>query len=103
MTVSVPCDTVLGTVRDAAARTCECDCARWAHLVSRVCEQETAVSELTLMFFESDLNPTGTFSRRMCGPCAEHIEFARSRGGEHLAYPAAVPSSPRCSTVRRCC
>jgi hypothetical protein len=66
-------------------RTCQCDCARWAHAGWNVCQVNPPVIRLVLMYFLNDLNPFGPYPRRCCGPCAEHIKEARARGGVALA------------------
>ena len=66
-------------------RSCGCDCARWAHQVSGICRQVVPQADLTLMFFEGDLNPFGVYPRRVCAPCADHIVYARSRAGVSLS------------------
>ena len=67
------------------ARTCGCDCRRWAHDVPKVCEQTTPREKLVRMYFDDDSDPRGVYPRDVCPPCADHITFARSRGGERLA------------------
>ena len=65
-------------------RACGCDCRRWAHEVPKVCEQTTPREKLVRMYFDDSSDPRGVYPRDVCPPCADHITFARSRGGEHL-------------------
>lgn len=66
-------------------RTCECDCQRWAHEVPKVCQPTTPRAKLVRMYFDDADDPRGVYPRNVCTPCADHITFARSRGGERLA------------------
>ena len=66
-------------------RTCGCDCRRWAHEAPKVCEQNPPRAKLVRMYFDDDSDPRGVYPRDVCAPCADHITFARTRGGERLA------------------
>lgn len=63
---------------------CGCDCARWAHKAAGICLVVVSPGQLEQMYFEDDLNPVGPYPRRVCAPCAEHIVYARHRGGERI-------------------
>jgi hypothetical protein len=59
-------------------------CRRWAHEVPKVCEQTTPREKLVRMYFDDSSDPRGVYPRDVCPPCADHITFARTRGGERL-------------------
>lgn len=66
---------------------CECDCGRWAHKASGVCLMIVPEGLLEKLYFEDDLNPVGPYPRRVCAPCADHVVYARHRGGERVDPP----------------
>jgi hypothetical protein len=65
-------------------RICQCDCRRWAHEAWKVCKQEVPEERLVRLYFDDETDPRGVYHRDVCPTCAEHIKFARSRGGESL-------------------
>jgi hypothetical protein len=69
---------------------CGCDCARWAHKAAGICLGIVSAGQLKQMTFEDDLNPVGPYPRRVCAPCADHIVYARHRGGERIGSDGKV-------------
>jgi len=76
------------------SRTCQCDCRRWAHEAWQVCEIDPSAEHLVRMYFDAAADPRGVYPRDVCRPCADHIKWARSRGGERMtAGPVFIPPS----------
>ena len=98
-------DTAATVEAATRARTCQCDCRRWAHEAPKVCEVDPPTPGLVRMYFDDTDDPRGVYPRDVCRPCADHIKSARRRGGERMAAgpasatsdyePAAQPSVER--------
>jgi hypothetical protein len=45
------------------------------------------------MYFHDTDDPREVYPRSVCRPCADHITYARSRGGERLTAVPAVATA----------
>jgi hypothetical protein len=86
-------DTAAAAEAATSARTCQCDCRRWAHALWYVCQINPPTEQLLRMYFDDTADPRGVYPRDVCPTCAEHIKSARARGGEVLAPEGAQPAS----------
>lgn len=79
-----------GPDTDGPARPerCECRCDLWAHALYRVCEQDDAQQTVSAEFETAQ----GLEWRRLCGPCWDHVRFARQSNGERVASDLAQMS-----------
>lgn len=86
-------DTAAEVEAATRARTCKCDCRRWAHAAWQVCEVDPPTGQLVRMYFDDTADPRGVYPRDVCRVCSVHIKSARQRGGERMAAAPALATA----------